>query len=260
MNFQDNQTVLFVSLFINLKEDRQKNGDKYIELFQKLASSKIPILLFISQNYYDSYGSEIKDRYPNVLLEVLNLEDLWVYQAIQDIPDIKLPLTDNSKKDTRNYHILMNSKLEVIYLAKLKYPNFQSYFFLDCGIFHIFRNYEAIYRKLEEINNINRIESKGDIILPATHWAKLEYLQIQMDRYWNQIYWRFLGGVIMVNNPMIDIFWNLFKVFFTEECVNKKRIVWEVNIWALMEAKYPNLAFNTYLGDHNDSMLLNMQI
>ena len=45
-----------------------------------------------------------------------------------------------------------------------------------------------------------------------------------------------------------------------EECVNKKRLVWEVNIWALMEAKYPNLAFNTYLGDHNDSMLLNMQI
>lgn len=259
------KNILFVSYLIDLNENnRPRKIEEYWELFKKLAGTGIKCILYISKSYRLIYENKIKLFYPNIILETLDFTDLWINKQIQELQinyqDINIPKTDNPNKDTIKYHIIINSKVEIIYLSSKKYIGYNYYFFIDIGIFHIIKNEELIYNKLMSINQYkkNETEIQWDLIAPSTNWCKINKKDINNDLYWKQIYWRYLGGIIIISSNFINIFWDTYKFFLLEECLKKKRIVWEVNIWALIETLNQNWKIKTYTSDHNDTMILNI--
>jgi hypothetical protein len=99
-------TTTFVSAFISLDESRpvDKSVDRYFDLFNQLQSTGIRIHLFLSPNYRG------RVTLTTGIIEYISLKELNVYKnAPSGLPEYR-----NALHDTRNFLILMNSKVELV--------------------------------------------------------------------------------------------------------------------------------------------------
>jgi len=232
--------TLFVSAFLNLFEDRSvlRSPDTHILNFKRIADTGIPIYLFLSNTFRDDYERICGDM-PNVTVEYTELYEFESYTDIESM-DIPLPGQRNQVKDTRNFLILMNTKLECIHRAMNKTES-AHYAWIDFGIYHVLK--ESSLSFLEELASASLQPSF--LAMPGC-WNRVN---IAFDK----IHWRFCGGFFLGDKISLEIFYNAAKLLWVST-IKEKGLTWEVNYWAYLEERgliHPVW----YPGDHNDSIL-----
>ena len=228
----------FVSAFYKLDERTYCTSSDYLRLFKPLAETGVNIHLFIQPKLFDIYLQEIGAR-ENIHITQLEFEDLPIYQQLEDI-ELELPENRNHEKDTRNFMILMNSKVEFVKRAidENKF-NSEHYAWIDFGISKICKNAHTL-------NGLKTIHPTYGLTMPV--------ILGKMTVNFSNICWRFCGGFFIGNIESILLFHSLYEKYFNTVIRNTGILTWEVNFWAFLEMN-DYLSPLVYYADHNDSML-----
>jgi len=246
--------ITFVSSFLNIYNDipyEHKNIDWYTERFEEIASSGIQIALYTS-SCYENQMKTLAEKYPNVkLIQTIELKDTQFYKMCDLHPDITMPETRYEKKDTKEYMLLMHSKIEFMNDTIEKNPWNSSYFaWIDFSISHIFTEKEYSKKHLNDISKM-KFSNSPFLYIPGC-WNKID--ANDSEYYLNRICWRFCGGFFIGDAKSISDFYQLYLIFFPIFLNNTKKMVWEVNFWAWLETNQ-NWKPRWFLADHNDSMI-----
>jgi len=225
-------TITFITALLDLHENRpdDKSIEKRIHFFNKLQESGIYFHLFLSPEYKD------KITLKNGIIEYISLEDLDTYHMA---PSSDLPEIRNTIKDSRNFMILMNAKIELVYKAIMsgKHDTYH-YAWIDFNIAHVFKQTEDTILYLTNL----KVEDDKCLYIPGC-WDKNPYFGF------DRINWRFCGGFFLGDKESVLEFYKLYMHVFP----TMSKLSWEVNVWAYMEMF--NWCPNWYLADHNDSIL-----
>ena len=238
-----NLNILFVSAFLDLHEDRSK--DKSVATcfnhFKNLASSGIPILLFLSKSYEEDYR---KLDVPNVRMEFMELDQL---QTFYDVPaDAPLPANRTEHHDTRNFMILMNAKIEFVKRALDIVPEANHVAWIDFSICHVFRDRDA---SLSRLSILSQSRLKGTVLAFPGCWQK------GLGNPISGVCWRYCGGFFLGDRESLIKWSALYRTWFPT-LVKSHGLLWEVNVWTLLE-QLNDSAFQPhwFKADHNDTII-----
>lgn len=239
-------TLTLVTAYYKCYQERDNH--EYVDHFLKIARKGFPIILFLDPVYAsEPFVEKLTDlRNVRVITDV-PFESLPVAQLYQ--PNLVIPHYVNTPKDTANFFILMNSKVDFLTRAFPFVDKANTLFaWIDFGIAKILRNVDAACEKLTEIAKNPQLIPFGKIVLPGCTQREQT---VRMD-YDHLITWRFCGGLLFGHRDTIQT--------FRDACFNHltqlvPQISWEVNVWALVEnnPQYTDM-FQWYPADHNDSM------
>lgn len=213
------------------------------ENFKKVAETGIPIIAFL-----DPQSVEVVKEFnlSNLFPVCITLEELETHQMIQNIP-FTLPEHRCPKKDTVEFMTIMHAKAEFLHRATQINP-FQTKCFawMDFSLSYIFKEMD---KSLEHLIFLSKQNYKEKLFVIPGCWSKGD----RLDNIWNQIHWRFCGGFFIADQQSIQEFYTLYKDTLFNILSEKKKMIWETNIWALFEMYY-NWNPTWYLADHNDSI------
>ena len=228
-----------VSAFIanaNSRPDRDIN--KYIELGKKLLSIPVPKIIFIDETIIDQFGD-----YALTTLIPVKREN-YLHQYIDQL-DFAVNSTYH-QKDTLEYILMICNKTEYMREAIALCPDLQMVW-VDFGINHI-------YNSDEFIADIIRLEqSRHNTVRIASIW------NVDHD-YGRDIYkdisWYFAGGVFGGDSASLLRFAELTKEMCLRVIKERRKIMWEVNIWYKVYLENREL-FSVYSCDHNSTLIHN---
>jgi hypothetical protein len=242
----------FVTAFINIENVEEKAVSWRFEKFQDLVKTGINLCV-----YYDSTSenriNEIACENPNVkMMNRFSMEDLISFRICSEIDNLEMPHTDNANKDTKEYMMLINSKIEFIHETIEMNPFGTKYFaWIDFSISKVFSS-EKYKNTLSELGK-TEWDTKV-LAIPGCH-EKLRSNDDSIVRDELQsIYWRFCGGFFFGDSESLENFYNLYVEHFPKFVNKFKKIVWEVNFWAWLESN-SLWSPNWYSADHNDSII-----
>jgi len=238
----------FVTAFIDLGETRT-DPQAYLDQFMKLARTGIPIHLFVSYSYIPLLLC--LQPFQNVYVDPINLEQLELYKALAQ-HRLPLPAQRTVAKDTRNFMILMNAKVELVDSAiRLNHFGTDQYAWIDFRIFHVLQGDEATAK--DRIRELATLELKEPAVLIPGCWSK----GLQGTNLFQSIHWRFCGGFFLGDAASLQSFYELYTEHFLETLLYREpnaTLTWEVNFWHYLELHH---GFNPiwYKGDHNTTIL-----
>lgn len=225
-------STTFVSAFISLDESRpvDKSEDRYFDLFNRLQSTGIRIHLFLSPNYRG------RVKLTNGIIEYITLKELDTYKkAPEGLPDYR-----NALHDTRNFLILMNSKVELVKRAMDSQMHSSTHFaWVDFGICHMFRTLPSSLTQIQQLANTSL--PTPCMLIPGC-WNKQEVVL-------SHVSWRFCGSLFIGDRASIEDFYTLH----SQEFPKLPHLTWEVNVWAHMESL--GWTPTWYKADHDDSIV-----
>jgi hypothetical protein len=236
--------LTYVTAFIDIygKNSLNKPNSMRYENFKKVAETGIPVIAFVDPQSFEVVKSF---SLPNIVLVSISLEELETYQMIQNIP-FTLPEHRCPKKDTVEFMTIMHSKAEFLHRASQINSSCKHFAWMDFSLSYIFKEMD---KSLEHLVFLSKQNYKEKLFVIPGCWSKGEHL----ENIWNKIYWRFCGGFFIADQQSIKEFYTLYKDTLFNILSDKKRMIWETNIWALFEIHY-NWNPTWYLADHNDSI------
>jgi len=236
-------TVTFVTAFLDLHEDRSKDKsvDTCFSHFSTLASSGIPLVVFISHCYIDRIIHA-----KNIVYIPIELDELLTYkECTQEL--LLLPKHLTPHHDTRNFMILMNSKIEFVKKAMDRNPFTTCHFaWIDFSICHVFRNTEA---SLQYLTMLSKTALSSRLLAFPGCWHK----GMGSSQLYESINWRFCGGFFLGDKLSLEAFYTLYRTSLPAILRETRTLVWEVNIWHRLELDGWNCTW--YKADHNDSIV-----
>jgi hypothetical protein len=221
--------VTFVTAFIDLQDgsNTYRSPEKRIEFFQQLNATGIRLHVFISPEH------QHKISVTNGVIETIHLEDLDTYRISPDgLPDIR-----TACKDTRNFLILMNSKIELINLAIRSGKHTSTHYaWIDFNIFHILTD--------QSISQLKMLSVKS-------YPPKCMYFPGCWNEQvlWDSINWRFCGGFFLGDIQSLQEMYQLQLSIYP----TIPKLTWEVNVWAYYECNGWNCHW--YIANHDDTIL-----
>uniref|UniRef100_A0A6C0APC0 Uncharacterized protein n=1 Tax=viral metagenome TaxID=1070528 RepID=A0A6C0APC0_9ZZZZ len=235
--------TIFVTALLDLREDRSKDRgvEERFKYFKKLASTGIPIILYLSSTY-SSYNLS---AYPNVRIELCELEDLPIYKDLHG-KSVSLPLYRTDYHDTINFMILMNSKIDFIQKAMML-TNATHYAWIDFNVFHVSKHTGSFMNRIQLIAN-SKLQ-KSLLVFPGC-WQK----GTNAHNIFVNVNWRFCGGFFIGDRDSLTNMWTLYKTHFIPTILEKNCMTWEVNFWAHLENTY---GWNPswFKSDHTDEII-----
>lgn len=225
----------FVTAFLDLAEDRSKDKsvEKCFGLFGQLAATGIRIHLFLSRCYEGLVTA------PNVSIEYIELEQLSTFKDISGL-DYAMPSNRTPHHDTKNFMILMNSKIEFIHRAMQKVES-SHYAWIDFSIFHVLKD----ARSVAYLQMLGASTLRPGLYMPGCWGAA--------DPSFSAVCWRFCGGFFIGDAKSMAGFYTAHRLRF-KDLVAQKGLAWEVNVWAWLE-NAGHLRCNWFRADHNDSII-----
>ena len=233
--------VTFVTAFIDLGEDRSKDKsvDTCFTLFKQLAKTGITLHLFLSPSYSETY-TRIVGAPENVKVTFLELSDLETYRELVGL-EYKLPVIRTPHHDTKNFMILMNSKIEFVHRAAAMGES-SHYAWIDFSIFHVFRDPvgSAAYLRMLGASSLQ----DTCLAFPGC-WQK--------GANFSAVNWRFCGGFFLGDKASLETMYEMYRTHF-KRIVQLSGLTWEVNMWAYLEYTV-GWSPTWFLADHNDSIV-----
>jgi len=229
--------VTFVTAFLDLGLDapKDKTIDTRCRHFLSLVKTGISLYLFLSPSYKNEYDIIIGEQ-PNVTIEYIEFTDLDTYRCLEGV-DYTIPSRRSIIKDTKNFMILINAKIELVCRAKVEATHLA---WIDFNVFHVFKNADtpAYLKRLGE--------SKPQGLFVPGCWTRREPSFVA-------ICWRFCGGFFIGDCASVKAMYDAQKGMF-KDIVMTKGLAWEVNIWAWMEHT-EKLKCTWFKADHNDTLI-----
>ena len=219
--------MIFVTALINIQENRVDRGlDMRLAMFQKLVATGIRLHVFVDPEYADLV------HVPNGVVEVIDFTSLETYKrAPQGLPVHRLEC-----KDTRNFMILMNAKLEFVKRC-MDVNTATHYAWIDFSVFNVLTD-PAASLQLSSL---------------ATRWFPSQCLYFPGCTgpavVWDQINWRFCGGFFLGDHN------SLYRLYDAslDALPTLPNMCWEVNVWAYLEQQ--GHVFDWFPGNHNNTLL-----
>lgn len=241
----------FVTAYIYLPSTYTNGGNENNPLhwrithFEDIASTGIPICLYSCQ-VTRPILEEVAAKYTNVRLMDYDYTLSNTYKVMMR-HDLARPRYRNVLKDTLEYMVLMNCKIDFMNHAVQENPwNTDSFAWIDFGIGYILKDRE---NTLKQLQSIGRKRCISDTIAIAG----INDPPPTIDYILDAVYWRFCGGFFIGNKTTIKDFYLKCKIYYLVFIAKYKYIVWEVNIWAWLEnigAWRPLW----YLANHDDTI------
>ena len=191
----------FVTSFINLENVEESAMSWRFEKFEDIVKTGINICVF-----YDSMSenriNEIACENPNVkMMNRFSIEDLISYKSCSEIENLEMPLTDNANKDTKEYMMMMNAKIEFIHETIKINPFGTKYFaWIDFSISKVFSTTRYV-NILTGLNNIN-CDTKM-LAIPGCQENPIR----NDDEMLYSINWRFCGGFFFGDSESLEEFY-----------------------------------------------------
>ena len=226
----------FVTAYFKIYESDK--FDFYFEQFKKLVSTGFPIIVFLD----DTIDSKLLKFY-NVKVISISYKSLPINDYIDN--NAELPKNRNIEKDTINFLKLMNSKTYFLRLAKNDInsngnnSNINTLIWIDFGIMKLCKDIEHFKKNFNILSTDKNLTKK--ILIPGGKNQKALLTT-------TEIYWRFLGGIIICPKNLVEKFDDLCNIE-----IKKLSLTYEVNIYANVEYNNPELIQYHY-SDHNDTM------
>jgi hypothetical protein len=241
-----NNPVVLVTAFIDLNEDRSncKSVDLYWSLFNHVVSMDLPIILFTNKKYED----RVKLLPSNVHARYIELEDTETYKLVNSFENVSIPSSDSPTKDTKNFMILMNAKVEFVGIVARE-NEYNHVAWCDFGIAHVLHDTCNTMQTLK--NSLLSLPSEKSFLLIPGCWS----IGVNAYTLTHTVNWRYLGGFFIADSKSIINLHDKFFLLFPKWLENTRTLVWEVNIWAWLEL-VTAVKFDWYHADHNDSMLM----
>lgn len=238
------KNICIVSCFIKVydklvREDTFKiNGSKLLDL-------SLNKIIFIDEDYYNLYIDNKYKNIENITWIFTKYEDLLYSNYTNSLERKISNYNVNLEKDTNSYFILMCNKTEFIEKAIKHDPDYNNYVWIDFGINYITKNNNT----LKNIENFKIYDNIRTCVI-----NKNKYFE---EPYWT-INWRFAGGILGGPKDKLLIFAALMRDVCNEYITKYNALLWEVNLWNVIENRYTDLnLFDTYYGNHNDSIINN---
>ena len=243
-------STTFVSCFMNLYDTPFENKDIEWRFghFRKIASTGISLCIFCSPDTME-YTENFILEFPNVrVLRYLGIRDTWVYHTCSHIENIELPARRNEPKDTFEYIWFQHAKIEFMEEAIRANPFGSTHFaWIDFNIAYVFS--DDLYVQ-EYLRILSRRTLADSFLAISGCWDK----QSPDAQILDDICWRFCGGFFMGDAGSVLDFHAKYLEHFPVFMETHRKLVWEVNFWAWLEA---NVGWSPvwYKGDHNDSIV-----
>ena len=246
--------LTFVSAYYNIYDGSpplQRTDEWRLNHFRSIAETGILICLYVSPDNRDGIQTFIQD-FPNVILmDSIPLEETWVGKYCSEI-EYSLPSNRNVSKDTPAYLQLQNSKTCFVLDAIQKNPwNTEHFAWIDFNVAHIFNNANACKKQLQMLSHINN--PTPFLTIPGC-WPK--WNEHEQHHFLENIHWRFCGGFFMGDKNTMQTFCELTQTYFHTFLETKRKLLWEVNVWAWMETQTDlgKLNFHWFSGNHDDHL------
>ena len=183
-------------------------------------------------------------EFTNTTLHEVPFEELETYKLLSDATG--LPAVHNCDKDTMNYMILMNAKTEFLQRVRNTGIEASHYIWMDAGIGKIFKDPFSTFQTLKDRLASNTLPP-DHILLPGCYSEP----ETNYDTLISRVCWRFCGGFFTVPAALVDTFAATVLSGCAEIKTRSGHAVWEVNVWAFVEARLP---IQWVHGDHNETI------
>jgi len=211
-----------------------KPVSKYIELFECLARTNVPIVLYMDTRLREE-GAELCIKYANIRrCTYTQVDTSWVPK------NVILPTIRNEAKDTPDYMCIQLSKLKLVAEAS-EFVNTSHIAWIDFGIYHMFEDRDICNKLLNTITNANFPTDR--ILSPGCYTGGHHNL-------FEQICWWHCGSFLLGEKSLFPIAYAR-QTALVEEYL--PRLIWEVNYWTMM-----NDCFTIYIANHNELLLYNL--
>jgi glycosyltransferase involved in cell wall biosynthesis len=227
--------VTLVTGFFRLP-DRPVDEAEQFRRFEELAACGMPIILFLDPSISLTY----QPRPRNVCVINTGLEDLTAFDLAED-RDLELPSHRDPAKDTRDFLLLQNSKLNLLEMAVSLDSESTHFAWIDFGVMKIVREPESFLERLR------RLTPPSSCVLAPGCWSREDSDARTTD---DTVCWRFCGGFLLADRSSVS---GLVRRHLMEFEIRPKSLTWEVNIWAAMERFGQH--FDWYKADHDDSII-----
>jgi len=214
--------VCFTTCLIELG-DKRFDYEFRIGQFQHLAETRLPFVVYGCSKTTPSLMKALAP-FTNVAVHEIRLEQFDLYGALSD-PTLSLPDKHNPTKDTRDYITLMNLKTAMVQETMQRYPDRRNYGWVDFSITYICPNEVG---QVQERLKVLGTRSYDTVLVPGCVPASE---QISLDTPC----WRFCGGFFLGDKASVQRFCSLYKTHAPIMFNQYKKIMWEVNVWALLE-------------------------
>ena len=252
-------TMTFVTSMIKIYDTEpysHKDIEWRIQQFCKIGETGIPILIYCCENIIDKILPLEKDFNIRVVL--------WTTKKIYDLcllkmtPPIELPTRRNHQKDTDKYMALMNGKIDMIKDASDRnYWNTPFFAWMDFSMAYLFHQPEKTIPKIIELSKIEYNELRNNTLYfpGCSGWYPIPNNDV--GAIINSIHWRFCGSFFLGDKYAIIKFYDFYLEKLPQFIEKTNKLVWEVNIWAWIEAIHDenNFKMVVYPADHNDQLL-----
>ena len=225
----DSMSVTFVTAFIDLRDEcnSYRSPETRIQFFNKLNETGIRLHVFVSQEHRD------KIHVTNGIIETIELDELHTYHASPN----GMPETRATGKDTRNFLILMNSKIELVIRALQSGKHSTNHYaWIDFNIFHVLSDSSS-----EQLKRLSTLAYPDRCIYFPGCWKP--------HVVWDVVNWRFCGGFFLGDTVSLCEMYRLHCIVYP----SMQKLTWEVNTWGYLESL--GWSCTWYPGDHNDSIL-----
>jgi hypothetical protein len=173
------------------------------------------------------------------------IDQCWLYQYLrehyQDKP-FTYSVDNNPTKNSVAYHCVQAQKSEWLEMAAMPDAAPDVLVWIDYGIFNLTDVTGQVIRDF-----LQRVENEHAIAIPGC-WPR-DYAY-QDDRPC----WRFCGGLIVMPRVHAAAFNAAVKAEYKRHLRETNNLSWEVNCWARLEERNPELPLWQFRADHNASM------
>jgi hypothetical protein len=250
------QTTIVSAFVANVNNNR--NVTDYIKYGLKMMLTPIHKILFMDANIIIEIESQhlIPDEYTQYLhLIPTTIKDCYLSEYIPQITQFNI--CGNSEKDTLNYMIIMNNKLDFVKRAiEINVFNSSQFIWVDFGINHINKSLEDTEFSQQIVNLKNNVYNKVRIGSIWQSSQQLEEYYIIQENIYTKVAWIFAGGVFGGDVESLLQFEKVSREKCLQVIKEKGNIMWEVNIWYMVYLENKEL-FSLYNCSHNLSLITN---
>jgi hypothetical protein len=256
---RNKHSITFVSAYFTLQKTPYfTHGHPDLwnpEQLMDIVSLGVPVCLYVGKdNIHEPFFQEWEINYPNfrVMPYRVDYTDTWIHMKHAEILEqghpLSLPAKRNHEKDTYEYLVYMNSRVELMEDAISENVWETDHFaWIDFNLSHLFKNKETTLEYLRQLS-LSAL-SPQCLVLPGC-WSKPG----NMDTISTDISWRFCGGFFLGDTESIWKFGEAYRTHFGSFLETYHVMPWEVNFWAYLEHAH-GWAPIWYKGDHNDTII-----
>ena len=221
--------VALVTGFFRLP-DRPVDEDQQFRMFDCLAECGLPVTLFL-----DTELLPYTNRRKNVCVIPTPLHSLPAFRWAND-RDLKLPEHRDPTKDTRDFLLLQNSKLDLLKRAQDSDTEPTHFAWIDFGVMKVVQDSKTFLERLR------RLAPPSSCALFPGCWSAEQAAERPSA---DMVSWRFCGGFFVVDRDTLPRLAQRHRATLEAH----RTLTWEVNVWAEMERA--GQKFDWYKADPN---------